>query len=61
MEAAGVLPARAPLLTASARLGRIHFAGTDAAWMAYADRAIDTAHRVAAEIAGSRRAAAVHR
>ena len=38
--------------TASARLGRIHFAGTDAAWMAYADRAIDTAHRVAAEIAG---------
>ncbi|MFI4868550.1 MAG: NAD(P)-binding protein [Steroidobacterales bacterium] len=36
----------------SARLGRIHFAGTDAAWMAYADRAIDTAHRVAGEIAG---------
>lgn len=35
-----------------ARLGRIHFAGTDAAWMAYADRAIDTAHRVAGEIAG---------
>jgi len=26
-------------------LGRIHFAGSDAAWMAYADRAIDTAHR----------------
>jgi spermidine dehydrogenase len=36
----------------SAKLGRIHFAGTDAAWMAYADRAIDTAHRVAGEIAG---------
>jgi spermidine dehydrogenase len=36
----------------SARLGRIHFAGTDAAWVAYADRAIDTAHHVAAEIAG---------
>jgi len=36
----------------SARLGRIHFAGTDAAWVAYADRAIDTAHRVADEIAG---------
>jgi spermidine dehydrogenase len=35
-----------------AHLGRIHFAGTDAAWMAYADRAIDTAHRVAGEIAG---------
>jgi spermidine dehydrogenase len=38
--------------SSTARLGRIHFAGTDAAWMAYADRAIDTAHRVAAEIAG---------
>jgi spermidine dehydrogenase len=36
----------------SAKLGRIHFAGTDAAWMAYADRAIDTAHQVAGEIAG---------
>jgi spermidine dehydrogenase len=36
----------------SARLGSIHFAGTDAAWTAYADRAIDTAHRVAGEIAG---------
>lgn len=36
----------------SAHLGRIHFAGTDAAWSAYADRAIDTAHRVANEIAG---------
>ena len=36
----------------SAKLGRIHFAGSDAAWMAYADRAIDTAHRVAGEIVG---------
>jgi spermidine dehydrogenase len=35
-----------------APLGRIHFAGTDAAWMAYAHRAIDSAHRAAAEIAG---------
>jgi spermidine dehydrogenase len=35
-----------------AQLGRIHFAGSDAAWMAYADRAIDSAHRVAGEIAG---------
>jgi spermidine dehydrogenase len=40
-------------MNASSRpLGRIHFAGTDAAWMPLADRAIDTAHRVAAEIAG---------
>jgi spermidine dehydrogenase len=44
-------PDRDPAI-ASARLGRIHFAGTDAAWMAYADRAIDTAHKVAGEIAG---------
>jgi spermidine dehydrogenase len=44
-------PDRDPAI-ASARLGRIHFAGTDAAWMAYADRAIDTAHRAADEIAG---------
>ena len=36
----------------SAHLGRIHFAGTDAAWVAYADRAIDSAHRVAGEILG---------
>jgi len=35
-----------------ARLGRIHFAGSDAAWTAYADAAIDTARRVAAEITG---------
>ena len=35
-----------------AHLGRIHFAGSDAAWMAYADRAIDTAQRVAGEIVG---------
>jgi len=31
-------------------LGRIHFAGTDAAWMAYAHWAIDAAHRAAQEI-----------
>lgn len=36
----------------STRLGRIHFAGTDAEWIAYADSAIDTAHRVATEILG---------
>jgi len=36
----------------SKKLGRVHFAGTDAAWMPFADRAIDTAHRVAAEISG---------
>jgi spermidine dehydrogenase len=35
-----------------APLGRIHFAGTDAAWMAYAHRAIDSAHRAAGEIIG---------
>ena len=35
-----------------APLGRIHFAGTDAAWMAYAHRAIDSAHRAAGEISG---------
>jgi spermidine dehydrogenase len=33
-------------------VGRIHFAGSDAAWEAYADRAIDTAHRACAQIAG---------
>jgi spermidine dehydrogenase len=33
-------------------LGRIHFAGTDAAWAAYAHKAIDSAHRAAAEITG---------
>jgi len=33
-------------------LGKIHFAGTDAVWEAYADRAIDSAHRAAAQIAG---------
>jgi spermidine dehydrogenase len=38
--------------SSAAALGRIHFAGTDAAWMAYADRAIDTAHRAAGEIIG---------
>jgi spermidine dehydrogenase len=31
--------------------GRIHFAGTDAIWEAYADRAIDSAHRAASQIA----------
>ncbi|HWZ63434.1 MAG TPA: NAD(P)-binding protein [Steroidobacteraceae bacterium] len=31
-------------------LGRIHFAGTDAAWMAYAHWAMDSAHRAAQEI-----------
>jgi spermidine dehydrogenase len=36
----------------AAPLGRIHFAGTDAAWMAYAHKAIDSAHRAAAEITG---------
>jgi spermidine dehydrogenase len=36
----------------AAPFGRIHFAGTDAAWEAYADRAIDTAHRAAREILG---------
>jgi spermidine dehydrogenase len=35
-----------------APLGHIHFAGTDAAWMAYAHKAIDEAHRAAQEIAG---------
>jgi spermidine dehydrogenase len=33
-------------------VGRIHFAGTDAAWMAYAHWAIDAAHRAVQEIAG---------
>lgn len=33
-------------------VGRIHFAGTDAAWMAYAHWAIDSAHRAAREITG---------
>ena len=35
-----------------APVGRIHFAGTDAAWMAYAHFAIDSAHRAAREITG---------
>lgn len=38
---------------ASAVLGRIHFAGTDAAWTAYADRAIDSAARAVGEISGT--------
>jgi spermidine dehydrogenase len=33
-------------------LGHIHFAGTDAAWMAYAHWAIDAAHQAAQEITG---------
>jgi spermidine dehydrogenase len=33
-------------------LGRIHFAGTDAAWMAYAHWAIDSAQRAAEEVFG---------
>jgi len=33
-------------------LGRIHFAGTDAVWEAYADRAIDSAHRAVSQISG---------
>jgi spermidine dehydrogenase len=40
---------RAVAISASA-LGRIHFAGTDAVWEAYADRAIDSAHRAASQI-----------
>jgi len=36
----------------AAPLGRIHFAGTDAVWMAYADRAIDSAHSAARQITG---------
>jgi spermidine dehydrogenase len=36
----------------AAPLGRIHFAGTDAAWMAYAHKAIDSAHRAVGEITG---------
>jgi spermidine dehydrogenase len=35
-----------------APLGRIHFAGTDAAWMAYAHWAIDSARRATLEILG---------
>ena len=35
-----------------APIGRIHLAGTDAAWMAYAHKAIDSAQRAAAEITG---------
>jgi spermidine dehydrogenase len=38
--------------TSSAALGRIHFAGTDAAWVPYADEAIDSAHRAAGAITG---------
>jgi spermidine dehydrogenase len=40
----------------AAPLGRIHFAGTDAAWAAYAHKAMDSAQRAAAEISGAERA-----
>jgi len=36
----------------AAPLGRMHFAGTDAAWMAYAHKAIDSAYKAAGEITG---------
>ena len=36
----------------AAPLGHIHFAGSDAAWMAYAHYAIDSAHQAAREITG---------
>jgi spermidine dehydrogenase len=36
----------------SAPLGHIHFAGSDAAWMAYAHYAIDSAHRAVRQITG---------
>jgi spermidine dehydrogenase len=46
-------PAAGRQVQLSARpLGRIHFAGTDAVWDAYADRAIDSAHRAVAEVTG---------
>jgi len=44
--------ARREMTASAAPLGRIHFAGTDAAWMAYAHKAIDSAHRAASEITG---------
>jgi spermidine dehydrogenase len=37
-------------LTSHQPVGRIHFAGTDAAWMAYAHWAMDSAHRATQEI-----------
>src|SRR5579863_227467 len=40
----------------AAPLGRIHFAGTDAAWAAYAHKAMDSAQRAVAEISGAERA-----
>lgn len=47
-------PAKAALETRVSRapLGHIHFAGTDAAWMAYAHWAIDAAHQAVREIVG---------
>ncbi len=44
--------ARREMRSSIAPLGRIHFAGTDAAWMAYAHKAMDSAQRAAAEITG---------
>ncbi len=41
------------LEAAAMPLGRIHFAGTDAAGAAYANEAIDSAHRAASEIYGA--------
>jgi spermidine dehydrogenase len=45
-------PAGREMRASRAPLGRIHFAGTDAAWMAYAHRAIDSARRATLEILG---------
>jgi spermidine dehydrogenase len=46
------VPAGREMRASRAPLGRIHFAGTDAAWMAYAHRAIDSAQRATLEILG---------
>ncbi len=45
-------PAGREMRASRAPLGRIHFAGTDAAWMAYAHWAIDSARRATLEILG---------
>ena len=45
-------PAGREMRASRAPLGRIHFAGTDAAWMAYAHWAIDSAQRATREILG---------
>jgi spermidine dehydrogenase len=44
--------AQAEMRASRKPVGRIHFAGTDAAWTAYAHWAIDAAHRAAQEIIG---------